>query len=289
MDKQSYLTIPNDIIYEHDEYELITYISLLMNRQLMDTTIVATSIMDICRTARYSCVDRRKNSYYSAIKGILEQFQDNGWITEIIQKDDRAKGKINPSELFKIKLGDFFFPETNYTSITIKELNAILNCPEYKSKASLVRVFLYAKSFMQIAYTGGSQSTISAYYVVGDVAANALQMSRNKYDLCINVLCGLNLLICHQTGSYHSEFGIRNAPNIYVLNNEDAQRNIQGGLSRLKYKLLKSGYGNKDKDFMPIVYNGKAIKKKEKPTTDNMFDDDEDYSDWGLPNPMNRY
>lgn len=283
--KQPYIIVPNELIYEHNEYEVVTFIALSMKRQLMNKSVATTSLKDICQITGYSFIDRNKGSYFSSLKNILVQFCENEWIDD----GNLDYQKIKSSELLNIQLGDFFFPESDYTIITVKELNAILNCPEYKSKASLVRVFLYAKSFMQIAYTGDTNSTISAYYVAGDVAADALQMSRNKYDLCINVLCGLNLLICHQTGSYHSEFGIRNAPNIYVLNNEDAQRNIQGGLSRLKYKLLKTGYGNKDKDFMPIVYNGKTIKKKEEPSTDNVFDDGEDYSDWGLPNPMNCY
>lgn len=270
----TFVLVPNDLIIKGSEYELITYISLSMNRQLFDVKKASISIVNICQTMKYSFIDRRKGSYYMSIRKILEQFCERGWIKPY-HTDDK---KVNPSELMVIELNRFFFPEKNYTSISMQELNDIINCTEYKSKASLIKVFLYIKSFMQMVYKGHTDCVISAYYVVGNVAARALNMSRSKYDACINALCNIGLLICHQTGSYFTQYGITNAPNIYVLANEDATRNISGALNRLKYNLLDDRYGNGE-DFMPITHVGKPFQRA----------DDSDDGEWGDPNPMNRY
>jgi hypothetical protein len=192
--------------------------------------------------------------------------------------------------LFKVRLGDYFNPQNNYTPITLQELNTILDCTEYKAKASLIRVFLYIKSFMYLRYNGNTDDIISAYYVAANVAVYTLGITRGKYDLCINVLCGLGLLVCHQTGSYYNQYGITNAPNVYVLNNKDTEHNISGAISRLKYDLLNPKYGNKD-DFMPIVYTGKTIKKDKAESefeNDTPMDDEEDNGEWGDRNPMER-
>lgn len=276
-----HLRIPNSLINDNDEYALITYMAITINKQLFNRKIAKTSIFDICRLWGYSTTDRRSGSYLSLIKGILADFCDRGWI-EIHQPQSK---KIKPNELITIKLSDIFFPEKNYTSISMQELNDIINCTEYKSKASLIKVFLYIKSFMFMVYEGHTDSVISAYYVAGNIAADALKMSRSKYDLCVNVLLGIGLLVCHQTGSYRTKYGVVNAPNVYVLNNDDAERNIKGGISRLKYDLLDKRYGNGD-DFMPIVYTGKTIKKRD---VLELKESDTDDGEWGDSNPMSEY
>lgn len=293
---KSFLLVPNELIYKGNEYELITYIILSMNRHLFDVKNVKTSIIDICQTAGYSYVDRHDGSYFTCIRKILEQFDKRGWI----KLHYPSEKKINPSELIQIRLNDFFFPQKKYTSVVTEDLYTIFKNGNYKNKAALIRVFLYIKSFMQVVYEGRTDCTISAYYVSGNVAAYALNMSRGKYDICIKTLCNTGLIICHQTGSYFNEFGIANAPNIYVLNNEDADRNIRGAINRLRYKLLDDRYGNHE-DFMPTTYTGKAFTDDEDYgygydydyndiVTDrvNSQDNNDDDGEWGDPNPMSQ-
>ena len=277
-----FVAVPNILIYKGSDYELATFVALSLSKLYIDKSIAAMSIMGLCKKMGYSCIDRRKDSFYSSIKTIITQFKKNGWVSN-------CPDKFNPSQFYEIKLNDFFFPESEFTLLSLQELEIILGCKEYKSKTALVKTFLYVKSFMNITYKKNPDSVISAYYVAGTVASRTLGMSRNKYDFCINILCWLGLLVCRQTGSYYDETGIKNAPNIYVLNDDRAEDNIRGAMSRLRYKLLNPQYGNGD-NFMPIVYIGKTIKKdkSESNVKDRIQDDEEDNGDWGDPNPMER-
>lgn len=261
MKKQYYYAIPKEIVYSdpaYTEYDLLTYITILRCRLLHDNHIAHTSIFNICELSNYSTLDRREESYYSSIKWSLKLFRDNDMIkiNGIKEVDE-----LRPRAFIKIQLTDKFVPSSNFIQLTDEELNVIIGCKEYKATAALLKVYLYIKSLMFIDYNNPN-SSISAYYVTEDIACQVLFMSKQKYDICVNTLCALDLLVCHQTGSYYDFNGIKNAPNIYVLNNDDVAGNIRGALNRLKHDLLKPEFGNKD-DFMPIVYTGKKIKKAE--------------------------
>ena len=261
MEKQFYYSIPNEIIYSdptYTEYDLLTYVAISKCKLLYDSSIAHTSIFDICSFSNYSTIDRKENSYLSSIRCTLKLFKDNELIRiDGIKETDELKIKA----LIKMQLTDKFTPTSNYTVLTNEELSVIIGCKEYKATAALLKVYLYIKSLMFIDYNNPN-SSISAYYVTEDIACQVLFMSKQKYDICVNTLCALDLLICHQTGSYYDFNGIKNAPNIYVLNNDNVASNIRGALNRLKHDLLKPEFGNKD-DFMPIVYTGKKIKKSE--------------------------
>lgn len=284
---EKFYKIPMRYILESDEYEVLTYLGLLEARTLSDPNKVYISQKILCENMNYSSVDRRKGSYYSEIRKHLQLFTGRKWI----KVDSRVDCEnINPSECMNITLSDLYIPSDNYIKLTKDELDIIINNRKYRNRASLLQVFLYIKSFMYVDHKIANRS-ISAYYVVGNVAARALNISRGKYDVCVNVLCDIGLLICHQTGSYFNEYGISNAPNIYVYNNERARDNIDGALNRLRYKLLDSRYGNGE-DFMPITHVGKAFGddsqsddtvSKYTESADNNNDDD---GEWGDPNPM---
>lgn len=277
-----YVSVPNILIYKGNDYELATFVALSLSKLYIDKSIAAMSVVSLCKKMGYSYTDRRKDSFFSSIKKIITQFEKNGWVSN-------CPTKFAPSQFYEIKLNSFFFPDSEFTLLSLQELETILECKEYKSKTALVKTFLYIKSFMNITYNGNPDSIISAFYVAGTVASHTLGMSRGKYDFCVNILCWLGLLICRQTGSYYDETGIKNAPNIYVLNDDRAEDNIRGAMSRLRYKLLNPQYGNKD-DFMPIVYIGKTIKKDktESEFEDHIQDDEEDNGEWGDRNPMER-
>ena len=281
---QIFYKIPTDYIYEVDEYELMTYIGILNFRTLSDPNKAYLSIKMICDNAGYSSADRRKASYYTFIRKHIHLFLGRKWITI---SNPIVGEKINPSECLEVVLSNSYIPKERFLKLTQKEYDIIINNHQYRNKASLLRVYLYIKSFMFVDNVD-SRKSISAYYVAGDIAANTLGMSRSKYDSCVNSLCEIGLLVCRQTGSYYTYHGITNAPNIYVLNNENAENNISGAMSRLKYELLNKKFGNSD-EFMPITYIGKPItKKNSNPINKNICEDDID-GDWGSPNPMNRY
>ena len=287
MEKNAYIIVPNKLIYDkNSENNILVYIGISKRRMLLDKTVAITSIVDLCETSNYSIDDRRRKSFYSLIKPALNSFIEMGLI-KIDNFDD-----VKPQTLIKIRLTDGFEPKEKYTPITMQELKTILNCKSYKSLSALVRVYLYVKSLMYMDYRH-TNAVISAYYVAREVAARALKISIAKYDRCINTLCDLGLLVCHQTGSYYDYNGIKNAPNIFVLNDEQAESNINGAINRLKYSLLNSEYGNSD-EFMPIVYTGKkfkeSIEESEEDDEEEYEEDDEfdeDYGDeWGESNPM---
>lgn len=256
MSKENYINIPNELIYkEVYESEILVYIGIAKRRLLFDKMMAVTSIFDLCELSNYSTTDRRKGSFFSSIKFSLQRFRDMGLIE--FGRNIQSVDDIRPQGLLQINLTKNFDIEEKYTMITEREINSILNCKTYNSLSSILRTYLYVKSFMLIDYKH-PENAISAYYVARKIAANTLKMSLPKYDGCLETLCDLGLLICHQTGSYYTYHGITNAPNIYVLNNDNAMSNVRGALNRLKQELLKPEFGNKD-DFMPMVYIGKKI------------------------------
>lgn len=279
--------IPSDYILEADEFEILTYIGLLDARTLANPKKIYISQKILCENMNYSSNDRHKGSYFLAIRKHIQLFLGKGWVTI----DNRFNcEKINPSECLDITLSDSYIPKDGFIKLTNDERNRIINNYKYKNKASLLQVFLYIKSFMYVDYKMPDRA-LSAYYVSGNVAAKALNMSRGKYDMCVKVLCDIGLLVCHQTGSYFDKFGITNAPNIYVYNDERAKDNINGALNRLRYKLLDSRYGNGE-DFMPITHVGKAFGDDNQANstvseyTESADDNNDDDGEWGDPNPM---
>lgn len=243
--------------YTVEQDELITYIGLCHHKKLIDNDIVETSINNICYDANYS-FDRHKGSYLTKIKGHLQTFVDRGWIMVFAGS---SLERVRNDSCIRLKLLKGFEPQKDYTMLTENEFDNIMEYDGNICKSIVLRVYLFIKSKMFYKSESSGFEKFSAYYMNGDAAINDLKISRERYDNCLNFLVNKGLLAKYETGSYYTKHNsIINAPNVYVLNDKDKIDNINEAVKRLKYKYLKSEYGNGN-DFMPIVYTGKKIKK----------------------------
>lgn len=259
-------SIPNYLLEEKDETKIFTYIGILKCKRAHTYNGLfysAFTLGELCEYAGFSTLNRNKNSYLRLSKQHLAEFEKDG-LFKVIRCVRDSFNKLKPEDFVLVLLSDDFTPKENFTQITDNEINTIIEKKCSVPKCLLLNVFLYMKSFMFIK-EDYDISNFSAFY--GDIGklAEDTEITRHTADKCIDFFLQNHLLYKHETGSYYSKRGIKNAPNIYVLyeNKERMNDNIKGAIKRLKFKLLKEEYGN-SKKFMPVVYSGKKIKKQEK-------------------------
>ena len=73
-----------------------------------------------------------------------------------------------------------------------------------------------------------------------------LHLNRKTVDTCLDAFVDKNIFIKYTTGSYYKGDEPRNAPNIYVIPDENAENNIKALLEELKQR-----YGVEQ--FAPII------------------------------------
>lgn len=150
-----------------------------------------------------------------------------------------------------------FFPCSDYISLPASSFDKIVKIKTSIKREVLLNTYLYVKSFIY-DYQPNSDDTYTPYGFYGNLllACDELGYTRKTVDACMDlfVICGI--FKCYLTGSYKKINGtVANAPNIYVLNDENADKNI-----RLLLEKMQTQY-NVDK-FMPQVYKGNSLKSE---------------------------
>lgn len=245
--------IPKSFVKNKENYptEILTYYAIDKFRLLKDDIISVVSLQEICKLCGYG-LGRCKYNYLPKTRSHLKKFHSLGLI-ELV--DINISKTIRLSDLITIKLNPDFFPNKDYVQLTDDEFNTLINIKSPIQKAYLFKVFLYVKSYIYVPQESDI-GTPSAFYKSIDSCIEEVGITRYIFDKCLDILVERNLLVKHETGSYKTISGlITNAPNIYVLNDTNAQNNIKVSISRLENSLGVS-------KFMPCVYNTNKIKKE---------------------------
>lgn len=137
----------------------------------------------------------------------------------------------------------------NFTKIYNSEIDSIL-CADYAPKEKKIRInreniltsYLYVKSYIgsRRENQSGSNQNPLAFWRSTKIMAKDLTMSRQTITECLNYLTHSDenhtaLLIKHETGYIPQEKNKppKQAPNIYVLNKEGYEKEIQWALNKM--------------------------------------------------------
>lgn len=214
--------------YNETDYkkEMIKF-CLWENLTVNNTT--TTSINYIRWRCGYSAINRNKNSFTDFTRATLKELINCEKIAQIYGDDIQTVTGTNYLE-FKI-LDDFYNVSTKtfakLTTPVFDKLMAI-KCP--LSKAALLKIYTYMREEM-------IESQEQAYgFKLGldNTIVKDLSLNRKSIDTALEAFVNNGIFIKHTTGGYFTQEGYKNAPNIYVLPDKNADKNINALLDELK-------------------------------------------------------
>ena len=233
--------------------EIMVKFCLDRHRTMEGETYV--SLQQICQDCNHS-TDRHKGNFLDFVKKTLSSLVERGLITQCC---GTPLDKAGVKELLGFVLSDEFSPCSNYISLSANAFDKIVKIKTSIKREVLLNAYLYVKSFIY-DYQPNSNDTYTPYGFYGNLllACDELGYTRKTIDACMDLFVSCGIFKCHLTGSYKKANGtVANAPNIYVLNDENADKNI-----RLLLEKMQTQY--KVDEFMQQVYKGNSLRAENK-------------------------
>jgi hypothetical protein len=187
-----------------------------------------------CKTSK------NKTNAYIEIINVLNYLLDKRFI-----KINTDLNNINGNYGIKININPDFDATDKFTTINSNEFNIITSSKSSASIENLIAVFLYIKSyiFKRILNEDGTEKEGAkerpeSFFREVDLICLDTGLSKQTIDKCLNELVSLKLLVKHEVGSCikikKGKKLIENVPNIYVLNNNNANQEIEWTLNKMK-------------------------------------------------------
>ena len=240
--------VPNDFIQKNISKEygvnrifLIVYIFIDRNRTYEDMSYI--SIGEILRSCGYKTTRRKPKLFNEIIKCLLflkeNYFIDVSFDIYSIGYDDLIKIKI---------ISKNFDAQSNFTKIYGKDIDIILNSKTRLNKESIITTFLYINSYIGCRKKNQDGSELDnakdnpeAFWRSIESMAKELAMSKDTINQCIEYLTTSSedspaLLVKREVGSVQPDKSKppKNVPNIYVLNKEGYEKEIEWALNKMK-------------------------------------------------------
>ena len=240
--------VPNDFIQKNISKEygvnrifLIVYIFIDRNRTYEDMSYI--SIGEILRSCGYKTTRRKPKLFNEIIKCILflkeNYFIDVSFDIYSIGYDDLIKIKI---------ISKNFDAQSNFTKIYGKDIDIILNSKTRLNKESIITTFLYINSYIGCrkknqdgSEPDNAKDNPEAFWRSIESMAKELSMSKDTINQCIEYLTTSSedspaLLVKREVGSVQPDKSKppKNVPNIYVLNKEGYEKEIEWALNKMK-------------------------------------------------------
>lgn len=247
--KVSYFTrIPNCFIQTNinknfglNRIFLIVFIYIDRHRSYEDTSYLC--IGEILESCGYKLLSHKPKLFFEIIKCLLFLNESN-YIETIFDIYS-----VDYKDCIPIKIITKNFDATeNFTKIYARDIDSILLSKTKQSKESLITSFLYINSYIgcRPRNDDGSEKIFNpetkpeAFWRSIESMAKDLSMSKDTIIQCINYLTTSTgdrnaLLIKKEVGSIQTDKNKppKNVPNIYVLNKEGYQQEIEWALSKM--------------------------------------------------------
>lgn len=220
---------------------LFVYCEIDRNRSYEDTSFVC--IKDIFDKCNYKVTRHKPRVFYEILK-CLAFLRENNYID-----CDFDAYRVNYTGCIKIKIISKTFDVTeNFTKLYGKTLDSICNSVTKPTKESVLNVFLYIKSYIFTRPKNKDGKDImhnpetrpEAFYGSMQSMAKDLAMSKDTINQCIQCLISSTknqkpLLIKREVGSIqpNPKKPPQNVPNIYVLNKEGYEQEIEWAISKM--------------------------------------------------------
>lgn len=228
--------------------EVMVRLCLDEARNLRDKSRI--SLEDICYCCGYA-VDKHKGTFYNQVKDILCDLQER---QEIEQIRGKPPNESNKNDLMVFQLSPSFSPCEDFISFYYSDFDTMVKLDSVIPKPTLIGVYLHIKSYI-FEYQESDNKSPYGFYQSIQLMSEITGYPRSTIDKALDVLVDNGIFRRHITGSYKTSSGlVQNAPNIYVLDDENANWNIKKLIKRVReqYNI---------KEFLPQVYNGRSIKE----------------------------
>lgn len=189
------------------------------------------SIDYIRKRCGYSSDNRNKNSFSSYIRNTLKDFIQTNQLVQVYGEDVLTATSTSYLE-FKILQSFYEMQGKIYAKLTTLVFNNLMSISCNLSKAVLLKIYAYMRSHM----IENSQQSYGFSTGLDKTIVRELGLNRKTIDICLSAFVDYGLFIKYTTGSYYSNGNPKNAPNIYVLPDENAQANIQALLEQMKQR-----------------------------------------------------
>ena len=240
---------------------LLIYFLIDRNRSYEDVSyIVIGNVLKLCG---YKLTKTKSKIFYEIIKCIL--FLKENYFIET----DFDIHNISYNDLIQIKIiSENFDSFNNFTKVYGEDVDSILGYNGSLNKENIIAIFLYINSYIGCrANNNGDnfeylKNNPEAFWKSIESMAKELSMSKDTINQCLEYLtCPPNnippLLVKREVGSVQPDTSKppKNVPNIYVLNKEGYEKEIEWALNKMLeiYKVDK---------FLPVK-NGNYRFKKE--------------------------
>lgn len=210
------------------------YITIDRNRSIEDYSYITVgSILD---SLGYKVTRHKPKLFYEIIKCLLFLHESNMISISI---DDIYRVDYNDCIKIKIIKENFDYTE-NFTKLYGYQYDSILNIETKILKENLLMAFLYINSYIgcRSSKTTNPQNKPEAFFKSIETMAKELCMSKDTITQCINRLTTSEnnrepLLIKKEVGSVIVKNKPQNVPNIYVLNEDGYEQEIEWALSKM--------------------------------------------------------
>ena len=245
--KEYFMRFPNKYIQNNIQSHFgvsrkfyITYILIDRYRSIEDFSWI--TIRKILNFYGYKTA-KNKPKAFREILDVLEYMINNKMIE--VQQDLDSIGYDTGIEI-KIIAENFDHPN-KFTKLTSHQLDTIMMADSSINKENLLMAFLYINSYigcrsnhLENTYNEDSKDKPEAFWRSIQRMSQDLSMSKKTIGDCIDYLTGQTdtnepLLIKHETGYIPQEKNKppKQAPNIYVLNKEGYEKEIQWALNKM--------------------------------------------------------
>lgn len=211
---------------------LVVYILIDRHRSYENKSYITIGqVLDLCS---YKKSKRKSKVFYEIIKSLLF-LKENYFINCDFNYYTIGYDECIPIEI----ITENFDVKDNFTKMYNKDFDQIFNSDTNLSKESILAVYLYIVSFMDSG-SDDTYNTPKAFWRSIDKTAKELSMAKKTVNQCIDYLIASSknrpaLLIKREIGNvqFNQNRPPQNAPNIYVLNREGYEREIELTLSKL--------------------------------------------------------
>ena len=220
------------------------YILIDKNRTLEDISNI--TLGDILTNMGYKLLPHKPLLFYEILK-CLYFLRENNYIDFDLSTD---AGLLGYHTLIKIKIiSENFDPVDNFSKITATQFNAILVSDSSINRENMLIVFLYINSYIGCRPRNNDGSELldkpsdrpEAFYRSIEKMAKDLSMSKDTIGQCLNYLTAPSkeynaLLVKKEVGSIQPDKNKppQNVPNIYVLNKENYEKEIEWAFQKMK-------------------------------------------------------
>lgn len=266
-EKQYFTRVPNEFVqcnikekYNLNRIFYVVYIMIDRHRSYEDTSyIVISELLNLCG---YKQTRHKPKIFFEIIKCLLFLCESN--MIEITSDFDIYNVDYSDCIQMNIICSNFDYPD-KFTKLTSSQFDVIMMADSSLNRENILMAFLYINSYIGCRRKKDDGSDLDsakdnpeAFWRSIESMAKELAMSKDTINQCIEYLTTSSedspaLLVKREVGSVQPDKNKppKNVPNIYVLNKEGYEKEIEWALNKMKeiYEVdefypLKGNYKN---------------------------------------------